>query len=158
MEHLYSFEEKTLRAAEKAELNVDGETKQGGLTDSEAENLSKWLKETLGEKVGEVKPSKRLVDSPAVIIDAENLTASMRRIMRSMKKDAQLPAAKQNLEINPRHNIIVRLDKMRSSDATLATKVAEQVLDNARVAAGLLEDPRVMLGRLNDLLEQVLKD
>jgi molecular chaperone HtpG len=157
MEHLYSFEEKPLRAAEKAELNVDGETKQGGLTDSEAENLSKWLKETLGEKVGEVKPSKRLVDSPAVIIDAENLTASMRRIMRSMKKDAQLPAAKQNLEINPRHNIIVRLEKMRGSDATLATKVAEQILDNARVAAGLLEDPRVMLGRLNELLEQVLE-
>jgi len=157
MEHLHSFEEKTLRAAEKAELNVDGETKQGGLSDSEAENLSKWLKETLGEKVGEVKPSKRLVDSPAVIIDAENLTASMRRIMRGMKKDVQLPVAKQNLEINPRHNIIVRLDKMRGSDAILATKVAEQVLDNARVAAGLLEDPRVMLGRLNDLLEQVLE-
>ena len=60
-----------------------------------------------------MKPSKRLVDSPAVIIDAENLTASMRRIMRGMKKDVQLPVAKQNLEINPRHNIIVRLDKMR---------------------------------------------
>jgi hypothetical protein len=35
-------------------------------------------------------------------------------------------------------------------------KVAEQVLDNARVAAGLLEDPRTMLKRLNELLEQVL--
>jgi TNF receptor-associated protein 1 len=96
------------------------------------------------------------VDSPAVIIDAEHLTASMRRIMRGMKKDAQLPSAKQNLEINPRHNIITRLDKMRSSDSALAQKVAEQVLDNARVAAGLLEDPRTMLGRLNELLEQVL--
>ena len=41
MEHLHSFEEKTLRAAEKAELNVDGETKQGGLSDSEAENISR---------------------------------------------------------------------------------------------------------------------
>ena len=34
--------------------------------------------------------------------------------------------------------------------------VAEQILDNARVAAGLLEDPRTMLKRLNDLLERVL--
>jgi len=30
------------------------------------------------------------------------------------------------------------------------------VLDNARVAAGLLDDPRTMLGRLNTLLERVL--
>jgi len=155
-EHLYSFEEKSLKGAEKAEINLD-EKKEGGLSDSEAEELSKWLKETLGEKVGEVKPSKRLVDSPAVVIDAEHLTASMRRIMRGMKKEAQLPAAKQNLEINPRHKIITRLEKMRGSDPALATKVAEQVLDNARVAAGLLEDPRTMLGRLNELLEQVLE-
>ena len=42
------------------------------------------------------------------------------------------------------------------ADEALATKVAEQVHDNARVAAGLLDDPRPMLKRLNELLEQVL--
>ena len=35
--------------------------------------------------------------------------------------------------------------RMRQTDDALAAKVAEQVLDNARVAAGLLEDPRAML-------------
>ena len=40
---------------------------------------------------------------------------------------------------------------MRQKDAALAASVAEQVLDNARVAAGLLEDPRAMLTRLEDL-------
>jgi len=29
-------------------------------------------------------------------------------------------------------------------------------LDNARLSAGLLEDPRAMLGRINELLERVL--
>jgi hypothetical protein len=52
--------------------------------------------------------------------------------------------------------VIVRLNQMRSTDEPLAAKVAEQVYDNARVAAGLLDDPRVMLKRLNELLEQVL--
>ena len=51
---------------------------------------------------------------------------------------------------------MVRLQTMRRENADLAVKVAEQVLDNARVAAGLLEDPRTMLKRLNELLEQVL--
>jgi hypothetical protein len=31
------------------------------------------------------------------------------------------------------------------------------VFDNALVAAGLLEDPRAMLGRLNSLLEKLLQ-
>jgi molecular chaperone HtpG len=157
MEHLHSFEEKTLRAAEKSDLNVtEPEKKEGALSDSEAAALAKWMKETLGEKVGEVKISQRLVDSPAVIIDADQMTASMRRIMRGMKNQAELPAAKQNLEINPRHTIITRLDKLRDANPALAGKVAEQILDNARVAAGLLEDPRSMLHRLNELLEQLV--
>ena len=40
--------------------------------------------------------------------------------------------------------------------AALAGKVAEQIFDNARVAAGLLEDPREMLARMNELLAQLL--
>jgi HSP90 family molecular chaperone len=52
--------------------------------------------------------------------------------------------------------LITRLEAIRQKDGALATSVAEQVLDNARVAAGLLEDPRAMLTRLNQLLERVL--
>ena len=81
----------------------------------------------------------------------------MKRLLKSVQKDKEAsPEAQQDLEINPRHAIIVRLAKMRETDEALATKVAEQVLDNARVAAGLLDDPRAMLKRLNELLEQVL--
>ena len=35
--------------------------------------------------------------------------------------------------------------------------VAEQVFDNAMVAAGLLDDSRVMLPRLNKLIERLVK-
>jgi HSP90 family molecular chaperone len=82
----------------------------------------------------------------------------MRRILRAVQKDkTAIPDAVQDLEINPRHPIIVRLDAMRLADEALAVTVAEQLLDNARVAAGLLNDPRTMLERLNGLLERVLK-
>jgi len=37
---------------------------------------------------------------------------------------------------------MTRLDKMRLTDAPLAVKVAEQVLDQCARRAGLLEDPR----------------
>jgi TNF receptor-associated protein 1 len=157
MEHLREFDGKQLKLAEKADLNLSAK-KDGALSEDAAKSLSQWLKESLGDKVGEVRVSQRLVESPAVVVDADKfMTASMRRIMKAMKQDNE-PAApvKHDLEINPAHPIMSRLDAMRQKDAPLAGSVAEQILDNARVAAGLLEDPRTMLNRLNQLLEKVL--
>lgn len=132
--------------------------KDGALSEDAAKDLAKWLKETLGDKVNEVRVSQRLVESPGVVVDADKfMTASMRRIMKAMKQDGpEIPAAKHDFEINPAHPILSQLNAMRQKDAALAGSVAEQILDNARVAAGLLEDPRAMLTRLNALLEKVL--
>ena len=158
MEHLHTFEGKTLKLAEKAELNLSEAKKEGALSEDAAKSLAQWIKETLGDKVGEVRVSQRLVDSPAVVVDSDKfMTASMRRIMKAVKKEGQEEVpVKHDLEINPAHPILSRLDAMRQKDAVLAASVTEQILDNARVAAGLLEDPRSMLNRLNQLLEKVL--
>ena len=157
-DHLHTFEGKPLKLAEKADLNLNEPKKDGALSDDAAKSLAGWLKESLGEKVAEVRPSQRLVDSPAVVVDSDKfMTANMRRIMKAMRKDGEPDEPlKHDLEINPAHPIIVRLEAMRQQDAALAASVAEQVLDNARVAAGILEDPRTMLNRLNQLLEKVL--
>ncbi len=152
MEHLHTFDGKPLKLAEKADLNLSAK-KEGALSEDAAKDLAKWLKETLGDKVGEVRASQRLVESPAVVVDADKfMTASMRRMMKAMKQDGpELPAAKHDFEINPAHPIMARLDAMRQKDAALAGSVAEQILDNSRVAAGVLEDPRAMLTRLNSI-------
>ena len=157
VEHLREFDGKPLRLAEKADLNLAAR-KDGALSEDAAKGLAQWLKETLGGKVNEVRVSQRLVDSPAMVVDADKfVTASMRRIMKAMKQEGpELGAAKYDFEINPAHPLIARLDGMRQQDATLAASVAEQLLDNARVAAGLLEDPSAMAARLNSLLEKVL--
>ena len=157
MEHLHTFDGKPLKLAEKADLNLSAK-KDGALSEDAAKELAKWIKETLGDKINEVRVSQRLVDSPAVVVDSDKfMTASMRRIMKAMKQDGpEISAAKHDFEINPAHPLITRLEAIRLKDAALAGSVAEQILDNARVAAGLLEDPRAMLTRLNSLLEKVL--
>ena len=158
IEHLHTFEGKPIKLAEKADLDLSETKKDGALSDDAAKSLSEWIKQTLGDKVGEVRVSKRLVDSPAVVVDADKfMTASMRRMMKAMKQDSMPEApVTHDLEINPSHPLITRLEAIRQKDGGLATSVAERVLDNARVAAGLLEDPRAMLTRLNQLLERVL--
>ena len=63
----------------------------------------------------------------------------------------------QKMEINPSHPIITALNDTRNKNPDLAKIVAEQLHDNAMVAAGIMEDPRVMLNRLNSLLEEAMK-
>ena len=158
IEHLHTSEGKPVKLAEKADLDLSEAKKDGALSDDAAKSLAQWLKDTLGAKVGAVRVSKRLVESPAVVVDADkHMTASMRRMMKAMKQDQAADApVTLDLEINPVHPLVARLEAIRQKDASLAGSVAEQMLDNARVAAGLLEDPRAMLTRLNQLLERVL--
>jgi TNF receptor-associated protein 1 len=157
MESLRAFDGKDLKAAEKAELEIESKPVEGALTEEQATQLTSWLKETLGDKVTAVRASKRLSDSPAVIVDKDQmLTASMRRMLKAMKQPGAETPQTYDLEINPSHSIITRLNQTRESNPGLAAQVAEQLLDNARVAAGILEDPRSMLKRLNELLDKVL--
>ena len=155
IEHLHTFDGTALRPAEKADLGLSAK-KSEALSEDAAKELAKWLKETLGDNVNEVRISQRLVESPAVVVDSDKfMTAGMRRMMKALKQ-GEPPAAKYDFEINPAHPVIARLDTVRQKDAGLAASVAAQLLDNARVAAGLLEDPRAMLTRMNSLLEKVL--
>jgi TNF receptor-associated protein 1 len=62
------------------------------------------------------------------------------------------------LEINPSHKMIVALSLAQGEGekSAVAKLVAEQILDNALIAAGLVDDPRMMLSRLNEILVATL--
>jgi len=159
MDHLSLFSEKKLVSAEKADITLDKPANEKPdaehLKEEETKELVTWLKEVLGDRVGEVRVSQRLVDSPAVVVGGDStMTASMRKIMEQVKGD--VPASKQDLEINPNHRMMTRLDHTRRENNELAVKVTEQIFDNCLAAAGLLEDTRPMVKRLNDLMEEIL--
>ncbi|XOV71598.1 MAG: molecular chaperone HtpG [Verrucomicrobiota bacterium] len=155
MDHLGQFEEKTLTSAEKADLKIEDAKDEKALSEEDAGALAKWAKEKLGDKVEEVRVSTRLVGSPAVVLDSDKtMTAQMRRFMKSMGQDSG--PVKLDMELNPQHPIVSQLFAMKGTNELLATKVVEQLLDNARLAAGVVEDPKTMVRQLNQLLEQVL--
>ena len=159
LEHLGSFEGKSLVAASKAEITLDRpEGHQAALGKEAAESLAGFLKEHLGERVGSVRSSERLVGSPASVREGEgSLTPSMRRMMKLMGKEETSDfAVKPDLEINPDHPIVVSLERLSRSNPELARELGAQLFENALVAAGLVEDPKMMLGKLNQLLEKLL--
>lgn len=159
MNHVREFDGKKLVAADSPDAKLPDAPKpptaEGDLSEDQVKELAGWLKETLGERVTEVKGSDRLVDSPALAINADRfLTPQMRRMMKAMKKDEADAPVKVSLELNPRHAVIKRLAALRTGNPERAGLVAEQILDNALIAAGLFEDPSKMVARLYKLLEQ----
>ena len=157
MNNVREFDGKKLMAADHGDVKLTDIPKaEGALSETDTKTLTTWLKESLGERVGEVKASDRLVDSPALAINADKfMSAHMRRMMKAMNKEGVDLPQKVNLEINPRSAVMKRLFETHTAAPERAKLVAEQILDNALISAGMLEDATPMVARLYKLLETV---
>ena len=158
MNHLNEVEGKKLEAADSAELDLEAVAPGEGeaLDEGRFAGLAQWMKETLGSAVAEVKQSTRLVDSPMAALNADRfMTPGMRQMMRQMNPGQAEDPVRVHLDLNPRHDLIKNLDALRDNDPDLAKLVAEQLRDNALVAAGYMEDPRPMVNRMNELLTKL---
>ena len=160
MSHVREFDGKRLIAADHADVKLDDLPTPPGadaLTEEQSTALAVWLKETLGDRVAEVKASGRLVDSPALALSADKLMSPhMRRLMKAMKVEgAEDTPPRVELHFNPRHAVIKHLAAAKDAKPDMAKLMAEQVLDNALIAAGLLDDPQKMIARIYKLLESM---
>jgi len=173
MANLETFQGRRIISAEKSDIdlssadgNESGKNDENDLTSSKklgkkhADEFCAWFQLTLKERVSTCKTTGRLSSSPAVVTDNES--GAMRRMMKMVETQEhagmevmQLP--KQQVEINPEHPIIVGLYEIRDKEPELAKILAEQIFDNCLIAAGLLDDGRSMLGRINDILLCVVK-
>jgi len=125
------------------------------LSSTEIKDLTDWMKQILTGKVTNVTATDRLVDSPAVITDHDS--SAFRKMMKYVDPGRAPPMPKQQLEINAKHPIVHKLSAVRSQKPGLAKVIAEQLYDDALVAAGLLDDARVMVPRLNQILLAALE-
>ncbi len=154
---LREFDGKPLQAVNSPDVDLGELDSEGESLDADsAGRLCGWLKETLADGVEEVRTGKRLVGSPALAITPEGeLTPQMRQMMRALKPD-EVTAPKVILEINPRHELIRKLAGLSESDAETAQLVGAQVLDNALLSAGLLDDPQRIVARTEQIMARLL--
>lgn len=168
MSNLEDYEGRKLVSVEKSDIDLsslspknnedstdDSVSKKQGLSKEEQVDFCNWFRTSLGDaKVASCTVTDRLSSSPAIVTDNES--GAMRRMMRLVdtsegNRDG-IPLPKQDVQINPNHPLIVGIHKLRSSEPALARVLSEQIFDNCLVAAGLLDDGRSMLPRLNDIL------
>ena len=156
MAALGEFDGKKLASIDQSELEAfkDDETApEGERVEGEAlDGLISYMKETLGDGVSEVRPSKRLVDSPALLVSSDGIPGNLQKMMRMMNADFQsLPKI---LEINPAAPLIRDMATLHGADAADATlkELTEQLFENCMLMEGLLEKPERMVGRLQSLM------
>jgi len=85
------------------------------------------------------------------------MTAQMKKMMKAMQKTEGMPDADASihLEVNPKHPLIKNLASLHTSKPELAELIARQILDTARVSAGLIEDPTELVERNYKIMEQL---
>lgn len=151
------------KGEEKAEDDAEKAT-SGELSESDIDSLKSWIMTTIGEpKVCELRVSRRLESHPAMVT-VQDMGAA-RHWLKFIKQspnpemaDMKFQIIRPTLEINPGHDLIIALHKLKDSNPAIADLLLNQLYDNALVTAGLMDDAREMVGRLNILLTKVGTD
>ena len=103
-------DEQKLKEKEEKEENGEDKKEEKDVTQSEFEGLIKFIKEVLGEKVGDVKISKKLTNSPVCLaVNAGSMDIRMERFLLEQKQIQS--ATTKILEINSSNNIIKSLNE-----------------------------------------------
>jgi molecular chaperone HtpG len=158
LESLGTFDGRKLTSIRHGGVDLnDADTAGDALPDEETTALCAFLKDLLGDRVTRVDKGNRLVDSPVIaLVPQDGMSPQMRQMMRAMDENFK-DEVKVELEINPRHPLIHKLAATRSANPELASLVAGQLCDNALIAAGLLDDARDTVKRMNALMEQAMR-
>lgn len=115
----------------------DEQSKIKDVTTSTFENLIKFMKEILGEKVKDVRISKKLTNSPICLaVDSMSMDIRMERYLLEQKQI--LNASAKILEINPNNTIIKNLNE-KITDENKKTE-AEETIKTLFDLACIIED------------------
>jgi molecular chaperone HtpG len=153
--HLTEYNEYSLQSIAKGELDLDeieDESEREAQKEQEQalQGLTDRLKESLGERVSDVRVSHRLTESPACLVVADyEFGMHMRRMLKAAGHN--LPQSAPALEINPDHAVIKQLNE--GEDDGRFDDWAALLMDQAVLTdGGQLEDPSSFVRRLNELL------
>lgn len=156
MSNLPEFDGKKLVDAMSAKLDLSTESEPKDTTDDDKDVLFERIKAVLGDKVAEVRSSKRLHDSPVCLVLPEGAMAPhIERMLRARQMD--VPDTKRVLEVNRDHAVIVSLRKLALIDPNSAklSDWVELLYDQALIAEGSPPDDP---GRFAKRMAQLLTD
>merc|ERR1712216_659548 len=179
IQKLADYEGKKFVSIQKADVKLD-ETEEEKKRQSKLKDMYKpltdWWKETLtdftekgamkdaGVKIEKVEISKRLTDSPVVVVTSQfGYSAQQERVMKAQsfqnKDQVSMMSGRKTLEVNPNHPVVVDLlNKVKADKEDKAALDTAQVLfQTALIESGYeIADPSALVNRVYRLMSKEL--
>ena len=155
MAEVREFDGKSLKNISDSEIEgMADQSSESKLSEEEKSDLLTFFKTQLGERVENVRESKRLVDSPCSLTNPKDgMSVQMEKMMKMMNQD--FPISKRQLEINLSHPINRNLSELlqKNKSNPFLKDAVEQLFKNALLIEGLLENPVEILSQINQFME-----
>merc|ERR1712226_768741 len=179
IQKLADYEGKKFVSIQKADVKLD-ETEEEKKKFTKIKDMYKpltdWWKETLtdftekgamkdaGVKVEKVEISKRLTDSPVVVVTSQfGYSAQQERVMKAQsfqnKDQLSMMSGRKTLEVNPNHPVIVDLlAKVKANkEDSAALDTAQVLFQTALIESGYeIADPSALVNRVYRLMSKEL--
>merc|ERR1711959_2191 len=179
IQKLADYEGKKFVSIQKADVKLDeteDEKKRFTKVKDMYKPLTDWWKESLtdltekgamkdaGVKVEKVEVSKRLTESPVVVVTSQfGYSAQQERVMKAQsfqnKDQINMMSGRKTLEINPNHPVVADLlTKIKADKADKAALDTAQVLfQTALIESGYeISDPSALVNRVYRLMSKEL--
>ena len=150
-----NYKEKEFKSVDDDDLGLTDEKdkKETEKKAKKSKDLLEFVKETLGDKVKEIKLSQKLKSYPVCLTATGGMSFEMEKYMKAVQPDAAAKADRL-LELNPEHKMFERLNELVNSDKEQAKKYIEVLYTQACLMSGLtIDDPVGYSETLFDLLK-----
>merc|ERR1712134_116973 len=167
LQKLADYEGKKFVSIQKADVKLD-ETEEEKKRFSKLKDMYKpltdWWKDSLTEFTEKVAISKRLTDSPVVVVTSQfGYSAQQERVMKAQafqnKDQISMMSGRKTLEVNPNHPVVVDLlNKIKDDKENPAAIDTAQVLfQTALIESGYeIADPSALVNRVYRLMSKEL--
>ena len=147
------FKSVTQGSADLDMIGAKDEAKPDAAEDAATAVLNAALKQALGERVKDVRSSKRLTESAVCIVNDSMMDRTLEKLL-SRQKDSGISVSAPILEVNPTHPLIKALAALvKAKGAASVDDAAQLLLDQAFIIEGeQVPDPANFAKRLADVM------
>ena len=112
-------------------------------------------RQAIGDRVREVRESKRLTDSPCCLVNADGaFTTQMQRVLKMSNR--HVPETSRILEVNPSSPIIRRLAQLTANaeHEAFIMRCGLQLWSNALILEGVPPDAEELVARIQTFMDE----